>query len=155
MTPDSGAPPGLPPDDSYYQAPSPEETLHYETWMVSAVARIWKIIWSMGVFGAIVLMLWRGWTWGAGWLLGTAVSALNFRWLKQLADSLGGEAAKPRKAVFLGLRYVILGGGAYVILKYSAISLPAALSGLFVSVAAVILEILFELAYARNGTVDH
>jgi len=124
--------------------------------MSAAVARIWKIIWVMGACGAMVLMLWRGWTWSAGWLLGTAVSALNFRWLKQLADSLGGQAAKPRKAVFLGLRYVFLGGGAYVILKYSAISLPAALSGLFVSVAAVILEILFELACAsRNGTVHH
>jgi len=111
----------------------------------------------MGACGAVILTLWRGWTWGAGWLLGTAVSALNFRWLKQLADSLGSStAAKPRKAVFLGLRYVFLGGGAYVILKYSAISLPAALSGLFVSVAAVILEIFFELAYAsRNGTVHH
>ena len=53
------------------------------------------------------------------------------------------------------MRYILLGGGAYVILKYSAISLPAALAGLFVSVAAVIAEILFELAYARNGTVDH
>ena len=72
-----------------------------------------------------------------------------------LAEAIGGEAAKPRKAVFLGMRYVILGGCAYVILKYSAISLPAALSGLFVSVAAVIVEILLELAYARNGTVDH
>jgi hypothetical protein len=57
--------------------------------------------------------------------------------------------------VFLGLRYVILGGCSYVILKYSAVSLTAALSGLFVSVAAVIVEILLELAYARNGTVDH
>ena len=151
MTPDTGAQP----DDSYYQAPSPEETLLHETWMSAAVARIWKIIWAMAAFGAIALMLWRGWTWSAGWLLGSAVSALNFRWLKQLADSLGGAAAKPRKAVFLGLRYAFLGGGAYVILKYSAISLPAALSGLFVSVAAVILEILFELAYARNGTVHH
>ena len=151
MTPDSGPPP----DDLYYQALTPEQTLHHETWMSSAVARIWKIIWFMGACGAAVLILWRGWTWSAGWLLGTAVSALNFRWLKQLADSLGGEAAKPRKAVFLGLRYVFLGAGAYVILKYSAISLPAALSGLFVSVAAVILEILFELAYARNGTVHH
>jgi hypothetical protein len=160
MTPDSGLPtggaPALPPEDSYYRAPSPEETLHYEAWMATAVARIWKIIWAMGACGAVILTLWRGWTWGAGWLLGTAVSALNFRWLKQLADSLGSStAAKPRKAVFLGLRYVFLGGGAYVILKYSAISLPAALSGLFVSVAAVILEILFELAYARNGTVHH
>ena len=105
--------------------------------------------------GAIALLAWRGWSWGAGWAIGTAVSALNFRWLKQLTEAIGGQAAKPRKAVFLGMRYVLLGGGAYVILKYSAISLPAALSGLFVSVAAVILEILLELAYARNGTVDH
>jgi hypothetical protein len=88
-------------------------------------------------------------------VIGTAVSALNFRWLKQLVEAIGGEAAKPRKAVFLGMRYVLLGGGAYVILKVSAISLRAALSGLFVSIAAVIVEILLELAYARNGTVDH
>jgi hypothetical protein len=58
-------------------------------------------------------------------------------------------------AVILGLRYVILGGIAYGILKYSAVSLPAMFWGLFVTVAAVILEILFELVYARNGTVDH
>ena len=126
-----------------------------ELWMERAVARIWKLICVIGAGGAIALLAWRGWSWGAGWVIGTAASALNFRWLKQLTEALGGEAAKPRKAVFLGMRYVLLGGGAYVILKYSAISLPAALSGLFVSVAAVILEILLELAYARNGTVDH
>src|SRR5436190_1333158 len=126
-----------------------------EIWMDRAVARMWKTMWILGAFGAVSLFVWRGWTWGAGWLIGTAVSALNFRWLKQLTEALGGQAAKPRKAVFLGLRYVFLGGGGYVILKYSAISLPAALSGLFVSVAAVILEIIFELAYARNGTVHH
>jgi hypothetical protein len=106
--------------------------------------------------GALALFAWRGWTWSAGWLAGSAVSALNFRWLKQLTYSLGAEVApKPRKAVFLGMRYLLLGGGAYVILKYSPISLPAALAGLFVSVAAVVVEILFELIYARNGTVDH
>ena len=123
--------------------------------MARAVSRIWKLTWAIGAGGAIALALWRGWSWSAGWAIGTAVSALNFRWLKQLTEAIGGETAKPRKAVFLGMRYLILGGGAYVILKYSAINLPAALSGLFVSVAAVILEILFELAYARNGTVDH
>ena len=35
------------------------------------------------------------------------------------------------------------------------IVLFAMLWGLFVAVAAVVLEILFELIYARNGTVDH
>jgi hypothetical protein len=124
-------------------------------WMERAVARIWKLIWAIGAAGAVALVAWRGWWWGAGWVIGTVVSALNFRWLKQLVEAIGAEAAKPRKAVFLGMRYLLLGGGAYVILKFSAISLPAALSGLFVSVAAVIVEILLELAYARNGTVDH
>ena len=126
-----------------------------ELWMARAVERIWKLIWAIGAGGAILLLLWRGGWWGLGWVLGTAVSALNFRWLKQLVEGLGGEAAKPRKAVFLGMRYILLGGAAYVILSFSAISLPAALSGLFVSVAAVIIEIILELAYARNGTVDH
>jgi hypothetical protein len=126
-----------------------------EVGMERAVGRIWKLIWAIGAGGAVALLAWQGWAWGAGWLIGTAVSALNFRWLKQLVDAIGGPAAKPRKAVFLGMRYLLLGGGAYVILRFSAISLPAALSGLFVSVAAVIIEILLELAYARNGTVDY
>jgi hypothetical protein len=132
-----------------------EAAAREQLWMDRAVARIWKLIWAIGATGAVALVAWRGWWWGAGWAIGTAVSALNFRWLKQLVLAIGGEAAKPRKAVFLGMRYVLLGGGAYVILRFSAISLPAALSGLFVSVAAVIVEILLELAYARNGTVDH
>ena len=126
-----------------------------QLWMDRAVARIWKLIWVIGVMGAVALVAWRGWWWGAGWAIGTAVSALNFRWLKQLVLAIGEETAKPRKAVFLGMRYVLLGGGAYVILRFSAISLPAALSGLFVSVAAVLVEIILELAYARNGTVDY
>jgi hypothetical protein len=126
-----------------------------QLWMERAVARIWKLIWAIGAAGVVALVAWRGWWWGAGWLIGTAASALNFRWLKQLVEAVGGEAAKPRKAVFLGMRYVLLGAGAYVILRFSVISLPAALSGLFVSVAAVLVEIVLELAYARNGTVDH
>ena len=155
MTPEGDPPPGEPSPEVEYIAPSDEQRLHHERWLEAAVARIWKLIAILTGLGAI-LLLFRGWSWSAGWLLGSAASALNFRWLKQLADALGGPAAKSRKAVFLGLRYAFLGGGAYVILKYSAISLPAALSGLFVSVAAVILEILFELAYAsRNRTVHH
>ena len=120
-----------------------------------AVARIGKLMWAMAAGGAIGLGMWRGWAWCAGWLLGSAISALNFRWLKKLTEGLGTSEAKPREAVFLGMRWVLLGGGLYVILEYSAISLPAALAGLFVSVAAVILEILIELMYARNGTLDH
>jgi ATP synthase I chain len=127
-----------------------------ELWMDRAIVRIWKLMWAIGVGGAIALLVWRGWWWGAGWVFGSALSALNFRWLKQMADGVGSETAKPRKAVFLGMRWILLGSGLYAILKYSAISVPAALAGLFLSTAAVMVEILFELLmYARNGTVDH
>jgi hypothetical protein len=112
------------------------------------IARIRTLIWAMAVGGAIGLGIWRGWTWSAGWLVGAVISAWNFRWLKQLAQGLGTDQAKPRKAVFLGLRWLLLGAGLYVILEYSGISLPAALAGLLVSTAAVIFELLFELMYA-------
>jgi hypothetical protein len=126
-----------------------------EQHLAGAIGRIWKITFALGIAGAIGLLFWRGWMWSSGFALGAAISALNFHWLKRVATTLGSAQAKPRVAVVLGLRYLLLGGVAYAILKYSAISLFAMFWGLFVAVAAVVLEILFELAYARNGTVDH
>jgi hypothetical protein len=121
-----------------------------EQFLERAVARIWKAMFLFAAAGAIGAFLWRGLAWGAGFALGSAVSWLNFRWLKQLVYTLGSDHARPRSAVKLAFRYLLLGGGAYVILKYSPVSQLAALAGLFVSVAAVIVEILFELVYART-----
>ena len=117
------------------------------------VRRIARTTLAVGGAGTLVALAVGGWGAAGGFLLGAAASYLNFRWLKRVVDALGkaaeGDPPRPRMAVFLGLRYVLLALGAYVILKGSVISLPAALAGLFVSVAAVILEILFELVYAR------
>ena len=43
------------------------------------------------------------------------------------------------------MRYLLVGAAVYVIVKVLEITLVAVLAGLFVSVAAVIIEILFEL----------
>jgi len=99
--------------------------------------------------GTVALLVARGWSWGAGFAIGGAASCLNFRWLKQIVYALGGERPRGRLALILGCRYLLLAGGAYAIVRFSSISLRAALAGLFVSVAAVILEILFQLVYAR------
>ena len=48
------------------------------------------------------------------------------------------------------LRFFLIGGAAYVIVKYTVVSLRAALAGLLLSTAAVIVEILIELIYARD-----
>jgi hypothetical protein len=98
-----------------------------------------------------VAMLWQGWQWALGFAAGAAASLLNFRWLHHLVASLGEGRRAPRKRLvfFLAARYLLLGLCGYVIVKVFGLSLVAALIGLFVAVAAVILEIIYELIYAR------
>jgi hypothetical protein len=115
-----------------------------------ALERIRKATFSLAAGGAIGVFAWRGWTWGAGFALGSAVSWLNYCFLKQVAYAVGRPQTRKRLLVLAGLRYLLFGGGAYVILRFSKISMPAVLFGLFVSVAAVMIEIIIQLAYART-----
>jgi hypothetical protein len=119
-----------------------------------AVGRIFRLTQVMSAAGVAAYSVAGGWRAGLGFLLGALISYLNFRWLKRTVDALGALAgAKPpsaRVAVLLGLRYLLLGLGAYAIVKFSEISLTAALVGLFMPALAVILEILIELFYART-----
>ncbi|HEV3332681.1 MAG TPA: ATP synthase subunit I [Bryobacteraceae bacterium] len=121
-----------------------------DDWFGQTVTRLVRLMVVMSAVGTVAAFVWRGWKWGAGFAVGSAISGLNFYWLKRLTQSLGSARVRRRSAVFLGSRYIVLGLIAYVILRYSSISLPAALAGLFVSTAAVIVEILFELVYGPN-----
>ena len=55
-----------------------------------------------------------------------------------------------RRTVILAFRYLILGGGAYVILKLFLNQSAAVLAGVFVFTAAVFVEVVFEIVYARK-----
>jgi hypothetical protein len=113
-----------------------------------ALERIRKATFALAAGGSIGALAWRGWTWGAGFALGSVVSWLNYSFLKQIAYAIGRPQTRKRLLVFVGIRYLLFGGGAYVIVRFSKISMPAVLLGLFVSVAAVIVEIVIQLAYA-------
>lgn len=116
-----------------------------------ALERIGKAAFAIAAGGLIAVTVWRGWTWGVGFAIGAAASWLNFRVLKQVVDALGrSRPARKRVFVMAALRYALLGGGAYAILHFSSVNITAALLGLFVAVAAVIVEICFQLVYARN-----
>ena len=117
--------------------------------------RILRNLWALAIGGSGAAFVFRGWRWGAGFALGAAISGINFRWWKRVTEAMGNPPPRARWAVILGLRYLLLAGGAYVILRFTPISVRAALAGLFVAVAAVIVEILAELVYARDGTMDH
>ena len=122
------------PDDDFYER---------------VTARIFRVTLAIAGAGTVAALAWRGWRAGAGFALGSALSWINFRWLKHAVDSLSGKRARPRLAVLAGFRYLLLGGAAYAILRFSSISLGATLAGLFVSITAVIVEIFFEVVYGN------
>jgi hypothetical protein len=115
-------------------------------------ARVMRTMLLVAVIGSLAA-LWRGWTYGAAFALGAWASWLNFRWLKGFVAALGPGGKPSGFALFFALRYLLLAGAAYVILKYSKLSLPAMLAGLFVSLAAVAIEILIQLGigFARRN----
>jgi hypothetical protein len=122
-----------------------------ERFFERALERIARAAFAIAAGGAIAVTVWKGWAWGVGFAIGAVASWLNFRLLKQIVDALGRtRPVRKRLVAMAGLRYALLGGGAYVILHFSPVSVTAALIGLFVAVAAVIVEICFELAYARD-----
>jgi len=116
----------------------------------AATVRISRFMAVIAVAGTVAALFVWGWKWAAGFLAGAAISGFNYRWLVGLVESLGGGRKASASTVFLALRYLILGGSAYVILRYTSISLPAVLAGLFVLTAAVFVEVVFELIYARK-----
>jgi hypothetical protein len=117
-----------------------------------AAARIARDMLWIAALGTLAAWAARGWRWAAGFLLGAAISSVNYRWLRRLVENLGG---KRRPGGFrFAFRYLLLAGGAYVILRYSRISVLAVLAGLFVLIAAVFVEAAREILYAGR-TVDH
>ena len=113
-----------------------------------AAERILRIMAAIATLGSVVAWAVWGWKSAAGFLLGSLISGLNFILLKGLVNRLG--EARPRRRFLLAYRYLLLAGGAYVILRLSPISLPAVLAGIFVFTAAVFIEVIFEIAYARK-----
>jgi hypothetical protein len=126
-----------------------KEERHYR----AALHRIYRYMVVLSVAGSVVVTYYAGTSWGIGFLLGAFISAINFRWLHRMVDSVGpNPATKPGKGLtfLLSFRYVILGLVGYVIVRYFKVNIMAALIGLFVAVAAVLIEILYELIYART-----
>lgn len=93
----------------------------------------------------------------ATFALGGLVGILNFYWLKRTVEAMGGRfPGKTRSTsgvvVRFLLRYVLIAGIAYVILKSTASSLYGFFAGLSVPVAAILIEAVYETYRAlRTG----
>jgi len=116
-----------------------------------ALARIWWLTIGFGAAGSIAVAIRYGLRTAFGFAVGAAISVFNLETFRGLAGSLGGEVNK--RAITYGIlfviRYGLIGGAVYVIVKYLEVSLMAVFAGLFVSAAAVLAEILYELGFSK------
>lgn len=104
--------------------------------------------------GALFLAAWLGFGMrpALGFLLGCIIAYLNFQWLKSGVSGVADRATNSGKAQsgkgiiarFL-LRYVLLGGAAYVILTSFPASLRGLFAGLFLPVGAIACEAVYEI----------
>ena len=106
------------------------------------------------VAGIAAAYFFYGRAWAVGYAVGAAISIVNFRSFEKIVAMTGvvagGKPPKRKSAVFLGVRYFVFAAAAYAIIKVFEANFLAALAGFFVCVAAVIIEILYELIYART-----
>ncbi len=145
------------------QIPAAEQAL-----LAGAEQRIARGIWVLGIAGIGACWLWGGWSWGVGFTVGAALSALNFHWMKgavgTLADLASSQAVqeaagepprKPETAPVVArvvLRFALIGIAGYVIFKSSFISLGAFFAGLFLFLAAILIEIIYQVYAAFRSS---
>ena len=117
-----------------------------------ATRRLERFMWFLAAAGVVGFVLAGRMPASAGFLAGSTIAILNFRWLRKGVGSIGDPARPPRmrSAAFLGMRYVLFGAALYGMIKFFGISLMAVLAGLLIPVAAALFEILYELLYART-----
>jgi hypothetical protein len=113
------------------------------------IRRIRLCILVLGPAGSVALGVFRGPAFAAGFLLGSALSYVSFwRWTK-VVDALTG-AAKPRSIWLWLLRFAMLIGAGYVIVKYLEVTPVAVFLGLLVSAAAVVISITYEAIFVKS-----
>ena len=110
------------------------------------IQRIVRLIVVIGLLGSIAAAIVKGPRFGAGFLLGASLSGVSFWRLKKVVDALSGTAGQ-RSAWIWILRFALLIGAAYVIVKYLEVPPAAVFIGLLVSAAAVIVSMIYELIH--------
>lgn len=113
-----------------------------------ALRRIQILTAFVGVAGTLVVLALQNFRSAAGFLLGAALSAVNFYGIAKMAKALGGSSKPgPLAAVLIALRYLLISCAIYVMIRFVGFGPVAVLWGLLAAFGAVVLEILYELIF--------
>jgi len=112
----------------------------------TTVRRTTSIMVAIGAVGVVAATIYKGWLFGAGFLLGALLSGISFwRWTK-VVEGLSPSATPSSRWRWV-FRFLSLAVAAYVIVRFLEVTPAAVLLGLLVSAASVIVLIIYELFY--------
>ena len=117
-------------------------------WYAESVRRMERNSYVIAAAGLVGVFIEAGWRSTLGFLCGAVIAHFNFGLWKRIAGSVGDQgpaAPGDAKAVVLGLRYLLIGGAVFVIIKLLGSCVLAVVAGLLVSVAAVLVELVRQL----------
>jgi hypothetical protein len=122
-----------------------------ESFYEGALRRIRVLTGVVAVAGSAAMWVREGMRPASGFLLGAALSFLNFQAVSSLAHAMGGSSRPGAvAAVLIALRYVLIGAALYVIISLLGYTPAAVLWGLLAAFGAVILEVLYELVHRAH-----
>jgi hypothetical protein len=130
-----------------------------ESFYAGAMARIPRFMIVLGVCFGLAAWLRFGWRIALGFACGCAIAYLNFQWLEKVVSAMADKATRSGNSQssagvvfrFL-LRYFLMALAAYAIFSVSPASLYGLFAGLFLPVAGIACEAVYELyaALARG-----
>lgn len=126
-----------------------------ESFSDNLLTRVWIISAVISLVAALALWAKFNAAFALSFLLGAVVAIINLRWLESSVRRMTSEDFVPGRRLRLWpkmlLRYLFLGAIAYVIFKGYFVSVSALLAGLFVPIAALMLEAAYELFIALKS----
>jgi hypothetical protein len=116
-----------------------------------SIPRIQRTALILSLAGTIAAFFIFGAPWAVGFGVGAAIARLTIDSWSRVAASLNPElkTSKPSvggSAAFLALRYLLIAGAIYGIVKVLGVTPVAVLLGLLVSFAAVVIEIVQQVS---------
>ncbi|HET7440413.1 MAG TPA: ATP synthase subunit I [Terriglobales bacterium] len=125
--------------------------LEPDSFYSNALPRIRRFMIVIAVAATLAALLAFRWRAALGFACGSAVAYLNFHWLKRVVSGMADriteiKSSKTGKGIVVRflLRYAVMALTAYAILSVSPASLYGFLAGLFLPVAAVACEAVYE-----------
>jgi hypothetical protein len=124
-------------------------------WYARSLERMERAAIVIAACGFVAALILAGWKNALGFASGAVISHFNFGLWKRITAAIGEDGPKApgsANAVLLGLRYLLIGGAVFVIIKFLDVSVLAVMGGLLVTVAALLVELVRQIFHPHESS---